>query len=78
MGNADQPVATDEIEPPYRVESTESQFRVVDESGRTVLSTGNRENAEQYAAMLNQAFQRGFKSGYRAAKRGLDSSRRKT
>jgi hypothetical protein len=70
MGNADQAAASDDDDLHYRVESTESQFRVVDESGRTVLSSGNRENAEQYAAMFNQAFQRGFKAGYRAAKRG--------
>jgi hypothetical protein len=76
MGSADQPDATDDNKLPYQVESTENQFRVVDESGRTVLSSGNRENAEQYAAMLNQAFQRGYKAGYRTAKRGLDSSRR--
>lgn len=59
----------DETEPPYRVQAAENQFQVVDESGRTVLSLGDRTNAEQYAAMLNQAFQRGFKAGFRAGRR---------
>ena len=58
----------DEIDSPYRVQPTENQFQVVDESGRMVLSTGDRANAEQYATLLNQAFQRGFKAGFRAAK----------
>lgn len=66
----------DDIEPPYRTQSTENQFQVVDESGRMVLSSGDRANADQYVALLNQAFQRGYKAGFRAAKRGLDSSRR--
>jgi hypothetical protein len=58
----------DEIEPPYQVQSIESAIQVVDGSGRVVLNFGDRANAEQYAAMLNQAFERGFKAGYRAAK----------
>lgn len=60
----------DETKPPYQVQSSESQFQVVDESGRVVLNSGDRANAEQYVALLNQAFQRGYKAGYRAAKRG--------
>lgn len=59
-----------EIEPPYRIQPTESHFQVVDESGRVALSSGDRANAEQYAALLNQAYQRGYKAGFRAAKRG--------
>lgn len=59
----------DEIELPYRTQSTEGHARVVDESGKAVLDCGNVASAEQYATLLNQAFQRGFKAGYRAAKR---------
>ena len=60
----------DEIEPPYRTQSTEGRAQVVDESGKVVLDCGNASlaSAEQYAVLLNQAFQRGFKAGYRAAK----------
>lgn len=58
-----------ETESPYRAESDENRFRVVDESGRVELECGSLASAEHYAALLNQAFQRGFKAGYRAAKR---------
>jgi hypothetical protein len=58
----------DEVETPYQVQSVESTIQVVDGSGRVVLNFGDRANAEQYAAMLNQAFERGFKAGYRAAR----------
>lgn len=63
----------DETESPYRVQATENLFQVVDESGRVALGSGDRANAEQYAAMLNQAFRRGFKAGFRAAKRDQHS-----
>jgi hypothetical protein len=59
----------DEIEPPYRAQSIEGRAKVLDESGKVVLDCGNVASAEQYATLLNQAFQRGFKAGYRAAKR---------
>jgi hypothetical protein len=58
----------DEIEPPYQVQSIENTIRIIDQSGRVVLDFGDRTNAEQYAAMLNQAFERGFKAGFRAAR----------
>jgi len=64
----------DEIDPPYQVQQTEDQYQVLDESGRLVLNSRDRANAEQYAALLNQAFQRGFKAGFRAAKRGAPGS----
>jgi hypothetical protein len=60
----------DEIESPYRAQSTESRGQVVDETEKVILDCGNLASAEQYAALLNQAFQRGFKAGFRAAKRG--------
>ncbi len=58
-----------EMERPYRVELTGGVAKVVDESGRVVLNCGDVANAEQYAVLLNQAFERGYKAGYRAAKR---------
>jgi len=59
----------DDIESPYRTQSTEGHAQVVDETGKVVLDCGNLASAEQYAVLLNQTFQRGFKSGFRAAKR---------
>jgi hypothetical protein len=63
----------DDSEPPYQVRSAESLFQIADESGRVVLNSGDRANAEQYAALLNQAFKRGYKAGFRAAKRGSEA-----
>lgn len=59
----------DESVSPYEVQSAESHIRVVDESGRVVLNCASLANAEQYVALLNQAFERGYKAGYRAARR---------
>ncbi|HEY1789653.1 MAG TPA: hypothetical protein VGJ73_16010 [Verrucomicrobiae bacterium] len=61
---------TDENESPYCAQSEEGRFRVVNESGKVVLDCGSLASAEQYATLLNQAFQRGFKAGFRAGKRG--------
>lgn len=46
------------------------QIRVLDWEGNTVLVCGDERSAEHYAAMMNEAFRRGFKAGYRKAKRG--------
>ncbi|HTV42644.1 MAG TPA: hypothetical protein VMF08_18920 [Candidatus Sulfotelmatobacter sp.] len=65
----------DETEPPYRTQSADGHAQVVDESGKVVLDCGkvNLASAEQYAVLLNQAFQRGFKAGFRAARGGASS-----
>jgi hypothetical protein len=55
----------DENESPYRTQSKDGRFQVVDENGRLVLDCGNLANAEHYVALLNQAFARGFKAGSR-------------
>ena len=55
-------IVMDELESPYRTQSTEGHARVVDEAGKVVLDCGNTASAEQYAVLLNQAFQRGFKN----------------
>ncbi|HEX3623897.1 MAG TPA: hypothetical protein VH280_00575 [Verrucomicrobiae bacterium] len=66
-------ITMNDIESPYRPESDDGNFRVVDESGRVALNCGSFASAEQYAALLTQAFQRGFKAGFRAAKRKTSS-----
>lgn len=60
----------DEIEKPYRTQATGKHFRIIDETERVILDCGDQMSAEQYAALLNEAFGRGFKAGFRAAKRG--------
>jgi len=49
----------------YRVQPEGERFNVVDSEGRSVIVCGDSANADQYAVLMNQAFQRGFKAGVR-------------
>ena len=48
---------------PYRVEPEGGKFNVVDWEGGVVLTCGDEPSAGQYAALMNQAYRRGFKAG---------------
>jgi hypothetical protein len=52
----------------YHVESREGKFDVRSDSGRVVVTCRDRPNAEEYAALLNEAWKRGYKAGYRAGR----------
>ena len=54
---------------PYSVEPVGDRFKVVDWEGNVIISSGEAANAEQYAALLNQTYRRGYKAGFRNAKR---------
>ena len=54
-----------EPSPPYRIELREGRFALVDDTGTGVIICGDRANAEQYLELLNRAYFRGFKAGYR-------------
>jgi hypothetical protein len=53
---------------PYLVEPAPGGFQVVDAAGTIILACGDEANAGQYAALLSQAYDRGFKAGCRKAK----------
>ena len=53
----------DETEP-YTVQPEGGRFSILDWEGNVILMCGDSPSAEQYAALLNQAFRRGFKSGF--------------
>ena len=53
---------------PFQVVTAEGSFDVADRSGRVVLSFRDRNSAHQYVALLNDAFRRGYRSGYRDGK----------
>ena len=53
----------DEVEP-YTVQSEDGRFSVLDWEGNVVLTCSDPASAEHYAALLAQAFRRGFKSGF--------------
>lgn len=54
----------------YRVYEDESGFRVMDESGQTIVTCRDKRSAEHYASILQRAYNTGYRYGFRAAKRG--------
>jgi hypothetical protein len=59
-----------EQEPPYRVEQQDRHFKLLDEQGNVIIVCADRGNADQYADLLNRSYQRGFKAGFRKARKG--------
>ena len=57
-------------QPPFRVEPDGDRFKVVDEEGRVVVNSTTLASAEQYAALLGEAYRRGYKAGFRKAQKG--------
>jgi hypothetical protein len=57
----------DESEP-YNVQPEAGRFSIVDWEGNVILVCGDSPSAEQYAALMNRAFRRGFKAGFRKAR----------
>ena len=55
-------------EQPYRVVFETDEFRVTDRGGRIIMTCKDNRSAEHYAALLTQAFQRGYRTGYRDGK----------
>jgi hypothetical protein len=49
----------------YRVEREEDSFRVLDESDRVVMVCRDEGSANEYAVLLNSAYRKGFKVGFR-------------
>jgi hypothetical protein len=54
---------------PYQVSATPGRFEVQDESGRTLVVCRDESSATDYAVLLSEAYRRGYKAGYRQAKR---------
>jgi hypothetical protein len=55
-------------EGPYQVRPEDNQFQVLDASNRVVMVSHDQASATQYSVLLNEAYSRGYKSGYRAAR----------
>ena len=53
---------------PYEITQQGDAYHVVDQAGNLVCACGGKLNAQHYATILNQAYQRGYKAGYHAAK----------
>ena len=54
----------------YQAVATEDKYEVRRDNGRVVMVCNDEGSAVQYAVLLNEAFDVGFKAGYRAARRG--------
>ena len=58
----------------YEVSEDEAGFRVQDAAGVNIMTCRDRRSAEHYAVLLNRAFRKGYKLGFRVARRGSDAS----
>ena len=54
---------------PYTVQPEAKQFAVVDWEGAVVVVCGDAHSAEQYAVLMTKAFRRGYKAGFRTARK---------
>ncbi|MEN8148943.1 MAG: hypothetical protein ABFS86_03920 [Planctomycetota bacterium] len=59
---------SDEERKPYRAIEKNGMWSVVDGAGRTAAACGGEPNARHYETLLNEAHDRGYRAGYRAAK----------
>jgi len=55
---------------PYTIKQQEQLFAVQDDSGRTIVTSGDKSNAASYAVLLNEAYRKGYKDGYRKGRAG--------
>jgi hypothetical protein len=53
----------------HRVIEHDGKFEVLNSSGNVVLVCHDEASATNYAVLLSEAFQRGYKAGYRDAKK---------
>jgi hypothetical protein len=52
-------------QPAYRVEPGSGGFAVIEAAGSVQIFCRDVRNAEQYAALMNAAYRRGYKAGFR-------------
>ena len=60
---------TDVDDEPYKVKTLNDRFEVLDASQRVVMVSRDEGSAKQYAVLFNEAFRRGYKAGYRDARK---------
>lgn len=71
-GDKDLTLASEDEPRRYQVQEKAGWYDVVDGAGAVVCSCGSQANAQQYVALLTQAYRRGYRLGYRQAKHGRD------
>jgi hypothetical protein len=55
-------------QPAYRTEGEKDRFSVMDDGNRVIVVCRDKGSADQYASVLNEAFKKGFKAGFRKGK----------
>ena len=53
----------------YQPQSRNGVWEVQDETGRVVMACRDERSATDYAVLLNEAYRRGYKVGYRDSKK---------
>ena len=53
----------------HRVIERDGKFEVLNDSGSIILVCGDEASATNYAVLLSEAYQRGYKVGYRDGKK---------
>lgn len=63
---------SDENALPYRAVSDQGRYCVLADDDQQILACGDERSAQHYVSLLNQAYQRGYRAGYREARRSHD------
>jgi hypothetical protein len=53
----------------HRVNERDGKFEVLNDSGNVIMVCQDEASATNYAVLLSEAFQRGYKAGYRDGKK---------
>jgi len=59
---------SDDDRKPYEAVERNGMWSVVDGAGQSVCACGDERNARHYEVLLNQAHDRGYRAGYKAAR----------
>jgi hypothetical protein len=62
----------DENPLPYRVVVEDDRYCVRADNDQQILACGDERSAQHYVSLLNKAYQRGYRAGYRDARRSHD------
>jgi hypothetical protein len=55
-------------ERPYQAKQENGTFVVQDDSGRTMVTSHDQSTADNFVVLLNAAYHKGYKAGYRDGK----------
>jgi len=53
----------------YSLANKDGQFEIRNKAERAIMVCGDQTSASHYLSLLNEAFQAGYKSGYRAGRK---------